>query len=124
MTNQNEPLTPHDDAALDAFFVAARAAQPAPPHDLMARILDDAQTAQPPRRLSLWARLKTALEPVGGLAGATGLAACAVFGVSLGYTGSGGVDALLETVSLTSFDLDSAVDYFDVGSISFDELEG
>lgn len=124
MTETDKNLTSTEESQLDDFFSAARASRPAPGPDLMARILADAEAASPAPRPGLRARLKAMLEPVGGLAGVTGLAACALFGISLGYTGTGGVDTLLETVSLGSFDLDSAVSVFDVGGLAFDELEG
>ena len=123
MTETDTPLSKAEETALDDFFSAARASRPAPGPDLIGRILTDAQSVSPAPATGFWARLKSGLEPVGGLAGLTGLTACAIFGISLGY-GSSNLDGLLETVSLNSFDLDTAVSVFDVGGLAFDELEG
>ena len=88
--------TPLDDTALDAFFDAARAQDPTPSDDLIARILADAdaeviaqsQTAAPPRR-GWFAQV------VGGLGGwpaLAGLATAAVTGVTIGVVSPDVID--------------------------------
>lgn len=91
---------------LDDFFTAARAAGPEPSDALMARVLADADAAQPrvaaamPVAVSRWRRWRVAaLAAVGGGAMATGLASAAVAGVFIGYAGPVTSDWLAGAVS-------------------------
>ena len=125
MTQNYERPMAELDADLEGFFAAARSSRPVPDDTLMARILADANTHMPGKKFSLTSLLRRSLEPVGGYAGVTALTACALFGLGLGYTGSEGIDGLLEPMTLSnSFDVDSAVDLFTFDSDSFDDLEG
>lgn len=93
---------------LEGFFAAARAAGPAPSDALMARVLADADAAQPrapatlpmPETVPLWRRWLAALSgAVGGGAMVTGLASAAVAGVFIGYAGPVTSDWLAGAVS-------------------------
>jgi hypothetical protein len=91
---------------LDDFFTAARAAGPEPSDALMARVLADADAAQPrvaaamPVTASRWRRWRAAaVAAVGGGAMATGLASAAVAGVFIGYAGPVTSDWLAGAVS-------------------------
>lgn len=99
-----------DDAALDALFAQARAAEPAPPDALMARILRDAAAArgaparsapQPARGVRGW----------GGAAAAAALAACAMMGFWVGFAGidAGIADAFGQADALAALDRADAV---------------
>ncbi len=72
---------------LDVFFDAARETDPMPSGDFMARLEADALAALPDAssqtdaRPSLWRQL---LQAIGGLPGATGLAAACAAGVWIG----------------------------------------
>lgn len=123
MTDKDTELTPSQEAELDAFFAAARAAEPAPSADLVARILADAESHLP--RPSLLSRLRSSLAPIGGLPGLSALTACALFGLGLGYSGTTTIDTMMEPMALSgAFDLDDAVSYFSIDTATFDELEG
>ena len=94
---------------LEGFFAAARAAGPAPSEALMARVLADADAAQPravaavapvAASASRWRRWLMALSAaVGGGAMATGLASAAMAGVFIGYAGPVTSDWLAGAVS-------------------------
>lgn len=87
MTKTPPPL---DDDRLDDFFAAAREATPGPSDALTARILADAADVQAGMSapsatvipLPLWRRM---VQPIGGYAGAMGLAASVMLGVAAGY---------------------------------------
>lgn len=95
---------------LEGFFAAAQAAGPAPSEALMARVLADADAAQPrapatlpmlrPGTVPLWRRWLAALSgAVGGGAVVTGLASAAVAGIFIGYAGPVTSDWLAGAVS-------------------------
>lgn len=92
---------------LDDFFTAAREAGPVPSEALVARVLADADAAQPRVAVaepvvgtSRWRRWLMAISAaVGGGAMATGLASAAVAGVFIGYAGPVTSDWLAGAVS-------------------------
>lgn len=93
---------------LEGFFAAARAAGPAPSDALTARVLADADAAQPrvagpvpaSVEIPLWRRWLAALSgAVGGGAMVTGLASAVVAGVFIGYAGPVTSDWLAGAVS-------------------------
>lgn len=69
------------DAALEALFETARAQPPAVPDGLMARVLSDAEMAQPAQAAAPWAAWLSAL---GGLPGLGGLVTATCVGFWLG----------------------------------------
>lgn len=79
------------EAALEAFFDAARDCAPVASADLLARVLDGAEAEQtriaarravtPPPRAGLWARIRQGL---GGYPAVAGLAAAGLAGVWIG----------------------------------------
>ncbi|MGB3245256.1 MAG: hypothetical protein WBB25_12020 [Sulfitobacter sp.] len=75
----NDAQKNHDDAALEAFFDAARADPPMVPQALMARVLADAQAAQP--IVGGW---RTWLRALGGAPGLGGLVTATCVGVWIG----------------------------------------
>lgn len=104
---------------LDAFFTAARAAEPPVPAALLARVLDDAAAVQPrpapvPARVQPrpgWAALL--LSALGGRGAVAGLAAAGLAGVWIGFAqpvdlglGLGTGLGLDQTVTLYPGDLD------------------
>lgn len=91
---------------LDDFFTTARGAGPVPSEALVARVLADADAAQPrvaavaSASASRWRRWLMAIPAaVGGGAVATGLASAAVAGVFIGYAGPVTSDWLAGAVS-------------------------
>ncbi len=126
MTHSDDPLSQKDEDALEAFFTAARANEPVPSADFLGRVLGDAQAHMPQPKPSWWTRFRRSVEPVGGLPGMTALAASAMFGLGFGYAGtSTSLDGLLEPISsVTSFNVDEAVDLFSIDGVSYDDLEG
>lgn len=70
-----------DDTELETFFDAARAAPPAAPEALMARVLADAEAAQPAPQMPAWQRW---LRTFGGLPGLGGLVTATTVGFWLG----------------------------------------
>lgn len=95
------------DAALEAFFVAARAAAPEPSAAFLARVLAEAEAVQAqamrqadpapaPARQNTWRGILAAL---GGWGGASGLATATVAGLWLGFTGAQGTDASAGTLT-------------------------
>jgi hypothetical protein len=81
-----------EDAGLEAFFEAARADAPVPSTALMARVLADAEAAQPkPPAVGLIAML---IEAVGGWRGLGGLATAACAGLWIGFAGWADLDVI------------------------------
>ena len=124
-----------DDALLDAYFSAARDAEPAPDIDLTMRILADAadvtaerrahEAAEPGAVPGIWSRLAEWLRPIGGVGGAATVAASAVLGISIGIAGpvalldASGIATIAETA-----DFDDALDLIGNTSIDITALEG
>ncbi|SMX29377.1 hypothetical protein TRP8649_03511 [Pelagimonas phthalicica] len=81
----SKKTAPDGDFELDSFFAAARAEEPLPSGDFMARIEADALAALPSpaavTRPGLWQQF---LQSVGGWPGAAGLAAACATGVWIG----------------------------------------
>ena len=124
MSQNEDQLSATDDHALDELFAIAKANAPVPDAALIGRILADAESVSA-KDIGWFGRLRRMLEPVGGLPGMSALAACAVFGLSLGYTGNEGIDGLLTSITQTaSFDLEDAVGYYSFDNAAIEDLEG
>lgn len=82
-----------DDALLESFFEAGRAAPPLPPADLVARILADAGEEMRPAGTmrAVFARLR---DGVGGWPALAGLASAACVGLWLGFAQPAMIDTL------------------------------
>ncbi|MEM9429965.1 MAG: hypothetical protein AAGA32_10760 [Pseudomonadota bacterium] len=92
MTRKTDPIRPTDpDDALHRALAELAAAAPPPSEALMARVRSDAQALQVKTRStrfqSVFHLLRESFAPFGGLSGATALAASALFGLLVGYTG-------------------------------------
>ncbi len=114
-----EPDRADDGPMIDALLAAAREARPEVPEALMARVLADAENAQPrraPPALPIWARIA---DLVGGWQGMGGLVAATCAGIWIGWSppallpdagalllGYDGAGALNSTAELTSFGWD------------------
>ena len=124
-----------DDALLDAYFSAARDAEPAPDIDLTLRILADAADVTAERASEeaedagptpgFLSRLAEWLRPIGGVGGAATVAASAVLGIAIGIAGpvafldASGIATIAETA-----DFDDALDLIGNTSIDITALEG
>lgn len=76
-----------EDAALEGFFAAARAATPPLPDDLAARIAADGRALQPaPAPARRGSPLASLLRQVGGWPTLAGLAAASVTGIAIGIS--------------------------------------
>ena len=115
MTNPNDDM-------LDNLFAQARAVTAVPSDDLVARVLADAGSVQPPvtpvsaRRLGLWFRMS---EAIGGWPAVSGLAAATIAGVWVGVAPPASIEDLTATfigdeVSISLFSTDLA---FDAGEL-------
>lgn len=105
-----------NDTELEAFFAAARASDPVPSGDLLARVMADAQSvvdasvpvaAAPPRR-GLWRMLVAA---IGGWGAVAGLATATMAGVGVGYVVPGAISGY----STTGTAVQTTYDLTDVG---------
>lgn len=114
---------PEKELDLEAFFKAARETEPEIPARFYQAVLADAATVaaarapvpQRPRR-GIVSALRSLLEPVGGWIGAGALTACAVFGLSLGYSGSSGLESLPGLGTVLSQLGSDVIDEFDFGA--------
>ncbi len=110
MTDGDKTNAP-DGFELDSFFAAARETEPMPSGEFMARIEADALAALPGGATqvvesypSLWQQL---LQAVGGIPGATGLAAACMTGVWIGVASPESfTDAWSQTADTGLFELD------------------
>ncbi|WP_306153085.1 hypothetical protein [Roseovarius sp. MMSF_3281] len=104
------------DSTLDAAFAAARAQQPEPSAELMARVLAEAEDVQaglarpPERSRPKRGYLRQFLDAMGGWPAMTGLAAAGVAGVWLGISPVVGVSDALVNYLGTGDTLGYAVD--------------
>jgi hypothetical protein len=113
-----------DEAALESFFAAARAAEQAPRTALLSAILADAAEVQAaravppapaPGRPRRTARL---LAPIGGWRGLAALGACAALGFWLGVAGDLSLDGATLTTAAAAESADDGVDaFFDYASL-------
>ncbi|MEM1264630.1 MAG: hypothetical protein AAGI50_01290 [Pseudomonadota bacterium] len=92
MTRETDPIRPTDPVdALDQALAELSAAAPPPSEALMARVRMDARILQAQahssRPRSLLQALRESVLPFGGWGGATALAASALLGLLVGYTG-------------------------------------
>lgn len=105
-----------DQAGLDAFFDAARAAQPHPTADLVARVLEDARAVQAAARSAPPRRRRTGpgealYRLLGGWPAMAGLASAALAGVWIGaglpdgLLGPAEASYLVDTTAELAFDL-------------------
>jgi hypothetical protein len=91
-----------DDAALEALFVAGKAASPAPSPDFMARLSADAAAATPrPQPLATPAPRPSPFTRFKGLFAASGLSGAAALGVWIGFV----MPDLVTTVSPVTEDV-------------------
>lgn len=97
-----------DAGALDALFAEARDRRSAPPADLVARVLADAEAVRPAgRRPGI---LSAVLGALGGWPSAAGLAAASAAGLFIGYAAPEALPILGSSVA--GYDLiDLAPDY-------------
>lgn len=98
-----------DDALLDEFFAAERAAPPAPDADFMATVLAQSQAALPlpeqkPR--GLWSNLKVGFSQLGGWPVGASLASALAIGFFFGVSPP---ESVLE-ITTAYFDADSLSD--------------
>ena len=117
------------DQALELFFDAAKAADPVPKSDLMARVMADAASVQarfnappvvaPQARRSLFAGFA---EMIGGWAGASALTACVCVGLLYGFTAPDTVRSYLPEAAQQTAELDYT--YLDILDDTAAELEG
>ena len=127
MTDQHSN-NDQEDEAFEAFFAAARAKQPMPSEDLLARVIADAGAHMPsvqnsPKR-PRWHKIQEFLNQVGGIPGASVMTACAVFGVLLGYSGPESVSGIASFSDVSEItDLDTDIDIFEMADFSFDESD-
>lgn len=126
MADENDRKSPTgDEAALAAFFAAARADEPPVPMALLSAILADAAelaaerapapapVARPARR-----RLGRLFDPLGGWRGATALAACALVGFWIGIAGDIAIDGTSVQAGTTVADSDDpVVEFFDLAAL-------
>jgi len=116
MTNPNDDM-------LEDLFADARGLTPAPSDDLMARVIADADAAQPRATAAsapqpgLWARM---MDAIGGWPAVSGLAAATIAGVWVGVAPPSSVEDLTATivgdeVSISLFATDLV---FDAGVLS------
>ena len=125
MTRHRDAARSDDEAALEAFFAAARAEADAPRTALLSAILADAAEvhaarnapapAAPPRRTVRGIRL---LAPIGGWRGLAALGACAALGFWLGLAGNLSLDGTTLTAGAASPSAADGVDaFFDYASL-------
>lgn len=91
----------NDNQDLDLFFCAAQDAAPVPSTDLMARIMADAQAAQPviattvrPSKIGLFTAL---LATIGGWPAMAGMVTAAATGIWIGVNPPTGLESLSAT---------------------------
>ncbi len=126
-----DKLTPQETQALDALFDDARAHDQPPSRQFLDRVMDDALAAQtPPARPDATRRLRDRIfdlfAQLGGLPGASLIAACALFGLIMGYAGPDqilGLSSLSDLSAAAQTDLDAELDMFQTSDLSFDESE-
>nr|WP_323776640.1 hypothetical protein [Amylibacter sp.] len=122
-----------NDQTLDLFFDAAKAADPVPKSDLMARVMADAASVQasfnaPPVAVSVAApQPRRGLfagfaEMIGGWAGASALTACVCVGLVYGFTAPDTVRSYLPEAAQQTAEVDYT--YLDILDDTAAELEG
>lgn len=119
MTNSD-----NNDIDLDVFFNAAKEPLPEPSARLMANIIADAGeiaaarvvvTKPTPQKTGWLARI---LEPLGGLRGGLAVAACTVFGVTVGYAGTDTIQSLPGVGDIVASITGDPFDDFSYGAVT------
>lgn len=117
-------MTDPKEFELDALFDPARAENPTPSDDLMARVLADAVAMQPkteaiahPKPQSAWAGF---WDMFGGWPALSGVAAAGVAGLWLGVTPPASVEQLTDDMFGTGTTVSLLSDYDNIFGDSFD----
>ncbi|WP_422072571.1 hypothetical protein [Tranquillimonas rosea] len=102
--------TDKDDALIDAAFATARASDPPPSDDLVARILADADATQAAqhsasRQRSVGGGWRGLLGVIGGWRGASGLVAASLVGLAIGAALPASLSAVVPGAVAASYDL-------------------
>lgn len=119
----------NSDQTLELFFDAAKAADPVPKSDLMARVLADAASVQAGFNAPFVAASQPSrglfagfAEMIGGWAGASALTACVCVGLLYGFTAPDTVRSYLPEVAQQTAEVDYT--YLDILDDTVAELEG